>query len=521
MKIFSRYSQIIKFYFFLKNNLIITNKQKKYKSIILIEYFNYKPSIIPFYYFAKNLQKINNSELKLYIPKVINFKTKILILLDKYFFLSFYKIFNLFGVKEIVIPNSQNHYSNFNLIFNNIKSKNDVLKIKLNNILIGDLIYDDYLRSLDKVTVDFKSDEFKKFLNKSINLFYFWDNYFKKNKVSSIIFSHATYLIGLAPRIAINHNIQAYKVGPANAYKLTKKFPYTFDDRKNYKKVFKSFSKEIKNRYINYSKENILTQFLGKKPTEKYIKHIINIKKKDVKILISSHDFTDAVHIYGNFIFNDFHEWISYLANFSHQTNYKWFIKIHPSDYDRNIIKIKYYENIFNNLVILPKNFSNKKVLALGLSAVLTVYGTVGREYPIFNIPVINASKNNPHSQYDFNFHVRTLPEYKNILNNIQSLRINPYKCRKEIMKYYSSKYSNYNIIDDFRSAILKVKYKKNGINFKKEIENNVFDNWIKNYTTEKNKLLNEDISSFIKSKHTRMIADNTLSSSKLINIKI
>ena len=73
MKIFSRYSQIIKFYFFLKNNLIITNKQKKYKSIILIEYFNYKPSIIPFYYFAKNLQKINNSELKLYIPKVINF----------------------------------------------------------------------------------------------------------------------------------------------------------------------------------------------------------------------------------------------------------------------------------------------------------------------------------------------------------------------------------------------------------------------------------------------------------------
>ena len=88
-------------------------------------------------------------------------------------------------------------------------------------------------------------------------------------------------------------------------------------------------------------------------------------------------------------------------------------------------------------------------------------------------------------------------------------------------MKYYSSKYSNYNIIDDFRSAILKVKYKKNGINFKKEIENNVLDNWIKNYTTEKNKLLNEDISSFIKSKHTRMIADNTLSSSKLINIKI
>ena len=61
-----------------------------------------------------------------------------------------------------MIPNSQNHYSNFNLIFNNIKSKNDVLKIKLNNILIGDLIYDDYLRSLDKVTVDFKSDEFKK-----------------------------------------------------------------------------------------------------------------------------------------------------------------------------------------------------------------------------------------------------------------------------------------------------------------------------------------------------------------------
>ena len=74
------------------------------------------------------------------------------------------------------------------------------------------------------------------------------------------------------------------------------------------------------------------------------------------------------------------------------------------------------YKNKFSNLRILPKNYTNLEVLKLGITAVLTVYGTVGREYPIFNIPVINASTKNPHSEFNFNYHINSVKSYEKIL---------------------------------------------------------------------------------------------------------
>ena len=51
------------------------------------------------------------------------------------------------------------------------------------------------------------------------------------------------------------------------------------------------------------------------------------IKKNDnVKILIAPHDFFDAVHIYGETLFEDFYEWLNFLGQFS-KTNYDWYIK--------------------------------------------------------------------------------------------------------------------------------------------------------------------------------------------------
>ena len=327
-------------------------------------------------------------------------------------------------------------------------------------------------------------------------------------------------MIGLLPRIGAFKKIPVYKVGPSNAYKTNIKNLYTFDDRKNYKKNFSLLPKDIKSKYLKISEENLLIQFLGKKPKASFIKKIILKKKsKKKRILIASHCFNDAVHIYGNFIFNDFHEWIEYLASFSQQTDYEWYIKIHPSEYDRNITKVEKYRKKFSNLKILPKNFSNIQVLNLGISAVLTVYGTVGREYPIFNIPVINASKNNPHSSYDFNFHVGSQKEYDKILRRVNNLKINPYKCKNDIFKYYSLKYSNYNIIDDFRTAILKVKYKKNGKNFKEEIEDSVFKNWVEKFTYKRNEEIKRDILKFIDSNQIRMLADNTSKNSKYLDI--
>ena len=521
MKLFKNLQKLVKFSNFLKKNL----KNDLYckennKQIILVEYFKYKASFMPFYYFAKNLQIKDKSTIKLYYPKILSAKNKFSIFFDKIFFLSIYNFFEILGVNEIILPRKFNVKKTTDKILKNLSSRKDILEIKIDNILIGDLIYDEYLRTEDLVTIDLNSIKFKNHLEKSIGLFFYWKNFLEKNNVKSIIYSHATYLIGLLPRIAIYKNVSAYKVGPANAYKTNKKNMYTFDDRKNYKKIFNLFSNKLRKKYLDYAKKNLLIQFLGKKPNENFIKKVIKKKKTNkIKVLVSSHCFNDAVHIFGKFIFNDFHEWIEFLAKFSQKSSYKWYIKIHPGEYDRNINKVYEYKKKFSNLNILPKNFTNEDVLKLNINAVLTVYGSVGREYPIFNIPVINASKNNPHSEYNFNYHASSKAEYLKMLNNLGKLKINPYKCREDIYKYYALKYSNYNIIDDFRSSILKVKYKKGGKNFKQIIEDNVLDKFVDNFSFKRHEEINFDIARFIRCKHIRMIADNTNNYSKYIDL--
>ena len=54
----------------------------------------------------------------------------------------------------------------------------------------------------------------------------------------------------------------------------------------------------------------------------------------------------------------------------------------------------------------------------------LTSHGSVGLEYAHFKIPVINATNNNPHINYNFNINPRDIKHYKYILNHLYKYKI-------------------------------------------------------------------------------------------------
>ena len=60
--------------------------------------------------------------------------------------------------------NLHNGKINQKKLYTKIKSKNEILKIKYKNILIGDILYDTYLKSKNEPTIDINSDKFKKYL---------------------------------------------------------------------------------------------------------------------------------------------------------------------------------------------------------------------------------------------------------------------------------------------------------------------------------------------------------------------
>ena len=65
--------------------------------------------------------------------------------------------------------------------------------------------------------------------------------------------------------------------------------------------------------------------------------------------------FTDVVHIQGKNIFTDYYDWTKFFRKISEKLDYNWTIKIHPNEYDNNIIKMLKITNPLQ-IRILSKN---------------------------------------------------------------------------------------------------------------------------------------------------------------------
>ena len=97
-------------------------------------------------------------------------------------------------------------------IFNKIRSKADILKIKIEGVRIGDLVYDTYLKSNQVAFVDIKKDDFYQMLKDFCSFILLLEKFFDENNVHSIIGVHSVYSYGLPLRIAISKKIKAYTI---------------------------------------------------------------------------------------------------------------------------------------------------------------------------------------------------------------------------------------------------------------------------------------------------------------------
>ena len=448
---------VIKFILFNKKNY----KKKENANIVLVELFNYKASIISNGIFASELSKKFNAKIIGYEPNFSNIKKKIKIFLYKLNFFSHYNLYKSYGFSDLIIPKNNINLDRANAIFKKLKkkinSKKDILNIKIDNVLIGDLIYDSFLRENKFFTIDYKSKIFQDYLLYCIKLFLFWSDYFKYNKVKGLIVSHSVYLTAIPVRIACALKVQVFNVGFSSVYRLTQKKPLKFSYFSEYPKIFNNLTSKTKSKLLKISKKNLKLRLSGKKDllykesqplSEKvYSNQNINVNKKIInnkkKILIAVHDFTDAPHVHGKMIFEDFFEWINFLGKKSLKfKDYEWILKLHPADHDENLQFVEFFLKKYPTLKLLKKNTSHNEILSAGVNCVLTTYGSIAHEYPLFGVPVINAGEN-PHSGYKFSIHPKSLKQYNYLINNITKIR-KPYKFNNSIYEFYSM----YNLVD-------------------------------------------------------------------------
>ena len=203
-------------------------------------------------------------------------------------------------------------------------------------------------------------------------------------------------------------------------------------------------------------------------------------KNNKTKVLIASHCFLDAPHIYGdNSVFVDFYEWFDFLGKLSKKTDYDWYVKTHP-DYKEETKKIiNNFLEKYKNIKLLSPKVSHHQIVREGIDGVLTVHGTVAWEYAFFKIPVISCSKNNPHIDFNFTYHAKSLKKLEWAIKNIKKLKLN--FSKNEIYKFYFMnniyRQSDW-FLDDLDKFIDKIGGYKNLPTMK------FYDHWLSEMTT-------------------------------------
>ena len=389
------------------------NNEKKSKGIILIEFNSFYILHIIFSYISNFFRSKKNLQIKAYYSHVLlsypierSVKEKILSKLGQIFNLGFFGIYKSFGVKEFIFPRIDNEiklkskkYSN--LILKSINFKKDILKIKISNLLVGDLIYDSYLtrNKQQKPTIDIKSEDFKIFLKNFLSLFFAWEKIFKINNVKVIICSHSIYTMGIPVRMALKKKAIGLLVRENKLKRLNRSNLEFFEETKKYPKIFNKFKNKKKKKYLKKAKSKLEKRFQGSSEDIPYMtssafsskyfkKKLFNNKSKKLKILILPHSFIDAPHISGNFSFADMKDWIEFLAEKSKKNKYDWYLKAHPKmgkkwawyqEMTNNTIKELVSES---NIKMLSPNTTHNQLIKNGIDIILTVYGSAAHESP-------------------------------------------------------------------------------------------------------------------------------------------
>jgi hypothetical protein len=350
---------------------------------------------------------------------------------------------------KLLIPSTDNidliSQEEIRSLFQGIKSPEELERFTYSDILIGDLIYDTFLRYTDFPTVDFKDKTLFKIFSEAISLVVYWKNYFEQNNVSAVCISHCVYISAIPGRVGILSRAQVYQVTAESIYRITQESPFAYTEFKNYKIDFRKLSESEQKRGLEKAKDRLERRFNGeigvdmfystKSAYTKSMKSDVLAKTNKFKILVAVHDFFDSPHSYGDNFYPDFLIWLNRLNDLSKKVDYEWYLKTHADIRGVGEEVIKKFVAASNNFKMVSAETSHHDLISEGIDCVLTVYGTIAMEYPALGKLAINASLNNPHVAYDFSITPDNRKNYEELILKLPQIKVSIDK--NEIYEYY------------------------------------------------------------------------------------
>lgn len=430
------------------------NFRLKENEVILVGLFGYYPSLYCYSYITNYCSMKDQLKIEFF-----SFREQIEVRLEK--------LYESFGAQkgltlEKSVPFEKKARELAEKIFLSLSSKRDVLDISIDNVTIGDLIYDTYLRSLVRPTIDIRDPELKNIINRALLIYYASKDYLLKKKVIAIIPDHTAYIdCGILVRLAFLKKIPVIDVHFRPVFMVIKIDPNLSEGMVNnakrwpyykFREIFKQLSYEEKKKACAKATSSLEERLSGK-IDQAILQERISGKLDDAilkghsaytlednapkiiknnnkpNILIMLHDFCDSVHIYRNMLFPDFYDWIYFLLERAVQTDFLWHVKPHPNSLiseQKNIMNRSVVEELkkkFPTINFLEASVSNRQIISEGIKAMFTVHGTACHEFAYLGVPVVTAG-DNLHIDYNFNIHPGSIKEFESYIFSADSLKI-------------------------------------------------------------------------------------------------
>lgn len=474
--------------------------RKGAKSVILTDLFRPSQGHVVYSYFLNVLADRTSSRIVTYSKS------------DVYASPVVRRVYESFGAEEVVRPELTLEASRteqaawVEAARRSVSSKQTLFELKMAGLWVGIDIYETYLRVMRKPTVDTGDPALWQFVAEAAEAVVFWRAYFDRHEVKALVVSHDCYIYpGILCKIAYERKVPVYLPSLRAFYMADRMHTSTLPLYRRYPEMFARLPAEQQRAGREMARQQLERRFRGEVGVDmsystKSAYHSDNTSvpvlaaSDRIKVLIASHCFFDNPHGYGDMLFVDFYEWLCYLGRLAERTDYDWYIKMHPDALPGTEDVIRDVLARCPRIKVVPQTTSHHQLVKEGIRFVLTVFGSVGHEYPAFGVQVITAG-GNPRMAYSFNRHARTLEEYEAMLLNLGKL--SPAIDLEELYEFYYMHHC-YVIADDlfldsYRSFV-------SSVSGKDQLGPLVYDHFMRQLSKEKHTRIIQRVDEFIAS---------------------
>lgn len=316
--------------------------------------------------------------------------------------------------------------------------------LRIDGVLVGDLIIDSYLRFKPSPRFDSSDPFLLRIIRQALRDIRKSSRYFSERRPAVYLTCYSTYIEhGIPVRVALLNGISVKSFSaPLNFAKpLTNADFYHSSNCDKYRSQFRRLDRQTDR--LSEAEAGLRERFSGViDPGIGYMRRtaygLESSPLPDVagSVVIFLHDFYDSPHIYQRFIFDDFWAWLTTSVEILEEVGIKFFVKPHPNQGKGSEHALRDLLSEYPSLRVLPSTTSNAVLASSGISCGVTAYGTVSHELAYFGIPSICCAKG-PHYTYDFCRTATSVKEYQRLLANPFDKLISADEMRRQALEFY------------------------------------------------------------------------------------